>query len=274
MRSQHLPSVAVITIATNKYIQYWKSMALSVDEYMTSQNDVTFHLFTDQPTAARNFSSELINSQLVVSEVPAWKWPEVALKRYEVIYNYMSDIKEDYIVYIDADMLALSVIPRMEMLINKSRIAITYHPGFWRPLGFKKFLFYFLHPLIAVRDIRMGRRIGGLGAWETSPTSAAFVPRHLRTSYFCGGFWLGETEAIFDLCKRLMQQTRLDLDAGVEAKWLDESHLNKWAVMNPNSFNRLSPEYCFDKTYPQLRTLVAKIEAVNKAKNPVEDWHE
>jgi hypothetical protein len=224
--------------------------------------------------AAKNFSSKLLNSKLVVSEVPAWKWPEVALKRYEVIYNCISDLKVDYVVYIDADMLALSTIPRVEMLTSKSRIAITYHPGFWRPSGFRKFLFYFQHPIIAVRDIRMQSRMGGLGAWETSPASEAFVPRDLRKSYFCGGFWLGKTEAIFELCKSLMEQTRLDLNAGVEAKWLDESHLNKWAVMNPNSFDCLSPEYCFDKTYPQLKTLVGKIEAVNKAKNPVEDWHE
>jgi hypothetical protein len=250
------------------------SMAQSVDHFMTSHNEVTFYLFTDQPGLAEDFSPKLINSKLIVNEVPAWKWPEVALKRYEVIHTCITNLNKDYVVYIDADMLALSIIPRVEMLINKSRVAITYHPGFWRPAGFKKFLFYFLHPLVAVRDVRMQGRIGGLGAWETSTASAAFVPRSLRKSYFCGGFWLGETEAIFELCKSLMEQTRLDMKAGVEAQWLDESHLNKWAAMNPNAFTSLTPEYCFDKTYPQLGSLVARIEAVNKSKNPVGDWHE
>ena len=249
-------------------------MALSADQFMTAQNNVTFHLFTDQPGPAKDFSPKLLNSKLVVNEVPSWKWPEVALKRYEVIYNCVLNLEEDYVIYIDADMLALSTIPRVEMLTEKSRIALTYHPGFWRPSGYKKLRFYFLHPVVALRDARIRRRVGGLGAWETSPASQAFVPRDLRRSYFCGGFWLGESKAILELCKSLMNQTRLDLEAGVEAKWLDESHLNKWAVMNPNSFSRLLPEYCFDETYPQLETLVAKIEAVNKAKNPVEEWHE
>jgi hypothetical protein len=89
--------------------------------------------------------------------------------------------------------------------------------------------------------------------------------------YFCGGFWLGKKLDIESLSKELMDQTNKDSQNGVVATWLDESHLNRWAVTHKGEFKTLSPEYCFDGTYSQLAKLTPKIEAVNKANHPVEE---
>lgn len=245
-------------------------MAKSVDKYWTTNNDVELHLYTDQPELVHDFSSSIPCSKLVVSQVPAWKWPEVALLRYKVISDAVSEIDAEYILYIDADMLALAEFPDIQKLLSDSPIALTRHPGFWRPSGLGLVNFYILHPLIAIRDLRMKMRIGGLGAWEDRGISTAYVQRSERKMYFCGGFWLGKKDAILNLALELTSQTEKDYENKIEAKWLDESHLNKWAISHHGHFKILNPEYCFDKTYKQLSKLDAKIEAVNKSLNPVE----
>jgi hypothetical protein len=105
-------------------------------------------------------------------------------------------------------------------------------------------------------------RVGGIGAWEMRPQSAAFVPRECRTQYFCGGTWFGPRHDIGEMLKGLSNQVSEDKNNGMIAKWHDESHLNKWA--NENRHTVSSPELCFDETYPQLKKLKPSIIAVRK----------
>lgn len=265
------PSVAVLTIATNKYVHYWREMAYSLDQYLSVHNDVTFVVYTDQSQAIREISSNLAFSKVEIIEIPSWKWPEVALKRYEVINSAISRIEQDYLVYIDADMVALSEIPKVTEILENASIALTRHPGFWRPNKPEKYFLYLRHPILATRDLRMWLKVGGLGAWESNNRSTSFIPRSDRKLYFCGGFWLGKKTDIESLSNELMKQTDKDFQNGVEAKWLDESHLNRWAVSHKGEFKVLSPEYCFDGTYSQLARLRPKIEAVDKSSHPVEN---
>lgn len=265
------PSVAVLTIATNKYVHYWREMAYSLDRYLSVHNDVTFVVYTDQPQELGEISSNLAFSKVEIIEIPSWKWPEVALKRYEVINSAISRIEQDYLVYIDADMVALSEIPKVTEILENASIALTRHPGFWRPDKPEKYFLYLRHPILATRDLRMWLKVGGLGAWESNNRSTSFIPRSDRKLYFCGGFWLGKKTDIESLSNELMKQTDKDFQNGVEAKWLDESHLNRWAVSHKGEFTVLSPEYCFDGTYSQLARLRPKIEAVDKSSHPVEN---
>ena len=264
------PSVAVITIATNKYVHYWKEMAFSLDRYLSENNDVTFYVYTDQPIETGKISSSLTRSKVEIIEIPGWKWPEVALKRYEVVNDAIRSIEQNYLIYIDADMIALSEIPKVTEILENASIALTLHPGFWRPKNSERIFLYLKHPILATRDLRMRLRIGGLGAWESSNRSISYVPRSERKLYFCGGFWLGKKVEIELLTRELMDQTNEDTRNRVEAKWLDESHLNRWAVSHKGQFKILTPEYCFDNTYLQLKNLTPRIEAVNKANHPVE----
>ncbi|CAN2169019.1 Glycosyl transferase, family 6 [Candidatus Nanopelagicaceae bacterium] len=261
----------MLTIATNKYVHYWREMAYSLDRYLSMHNDVTFVVYTDQSQAIREMSSNLAFSKVEIIEIPSWKWPEVALKRYEVINSAISRIEQDYLVYIDADMVALSDIPKVTEILENASIALTRHPGFWRPDKPGKYFLYLRHPILATRDLRMWLKIGGLGAWESNNRSTSFIPRSERKLYFCGGFWLGKKTDIESLSNELMKQTDRDFQNGVEAKWLDESHLNRWAVSHKGEFKVLSPEYCFDGSYSQLARLRPKIEAVDKSSHPVEN---
>lgn len=263
--------MAVLTIATNKYINYWKAMALSLDRNLSGNNDITFYVHTDRPREISEFSSTLVHSKVKITEIPGWKWPEVALRRYETINNAIPGIDQEFLIYIDADMIALSEIPSVTEILGNLPIALTYHPGFWRPKNLNKVLLYLSHPILAIRDLRMNLAIGGLGAWETNKQSTSFVSRKDRKFYVCGGFWLGKKAEIQHLAQELMAQTNQDSEKRIEAKWLDESHLNSWAVNHAGKFGILTPEYCFDRTYSQLAKLSPKIEAVDKANNPVED---
>ena len=105
-------------------------------------------------------------------------------------------------------------------------------------------------------------KFGGLGTWERNELSRAFVPRSLRKNYVCGGAWLGKNSEILNLCKILSSRINEDLGQNIVAVFHDESHLN-WYQAN-NNFSLLSPELCFDPSYPQLSALTPKILAVDK----------
>jgi hypothetical protein len=141
-------------------------------------------------------------------------------------------------------------------------IALVSHPGFFRPAKRELVNFYIEHPKFLVRDLALRIRIGGLGSWETSRASKAYVPRHARGVYVCGGTWMGYRNNFLDLVSELSFLEISESVKGNVPKWHDESYLNMWA--SRNNFTLLSSSFCFDPSYPQLHGLKELVRAVDK----------
>ena len=101
------------------------------------------------------------------------------------------------------------------------------------------------------------------GTWETRNTMMAFTPVKNRGQYFCGGVWLGEKNAFLLLCKTLAEWTEMDLAAGYQAGWFDESYINAYAAFVPK-FTALPPSWNWSARYPWLSELDKYIELVEK----------
>lgn len=260
-----LETLGVMSVATNIYFDYWKRMVQSADDHTAKSDQVTFFVFTERIDEVPRFSRTLRNVTVIGFKIPALVWPEATLLRYQIFSESFPSMERHILVHLDADMIFVANPWNLiRSALQEKEICLVHHPGYWRPRGFQKLSLYFSHPNILYRDLRTKFRLGGLGAWETRSKSKAFVPRISRHVYFCGGIWFGRRMAISALMRSLAQTTHEDNLQDLIAVWHDESHLNRWA--STNSHGSVTPEFCFDETYPQLSQLNPLIVAVRKLK--------
>ncbi len=257
-------SIGVMSVATNVYLDYWKSMVRSAESVTSIDDNLTFFVFTDKLEETKKFASEMKKVSIKAFKIPEYGWPEATLLRYQIFDSHSKSLDTEILMHLDADML-ISSNPWMrirEQLLGNA-ICLVLHPGFWRPAGVSKFILYATHPSLLYRDLHMKIKRGGLGSWENDSKSCAFVDRKFRNKYFCGGAWFGNRSAVLELIKELSLRVSLDLERNVIASWHDESHINKWATENKHSTD--TPELCFDSTYPQIKKLKPMIIAVRKS---------
>jgi hypothetical protein len=251
-----------MTVATNKYVEYWKNQARSISDANITGLGITIHVFTDDTKAVESFSKNL-SVRVITHEIPSLGWPDATLLRYKLISQFSETIHEDILMHLDADMLLHRAISAEELVSGmKNGICLVRHPGFYRPRGMKLVNLYSQNIRTASMDLNLMLKKGGLGSWETRDSSTAFVPRNKRLTYVCGGTWWGYRDKIIELCKELSSRIDSDLSVGETAVWHDESHLNWWASVNGPGL--ADPSYCYAVGYPQLRDLPIIIEAVHK----------
>ena len=260
--------VAILTVATNQYFDYWQVMALSADRFFMPDVPLTFYVFTDQPSAALQTGDSLTRSRVVPVEIDALGWPDATLLRYELFADSWDLLTEDCVVHLDADMkVTQAVVFDTDPYDWENGLALVRHPGYRRPSLLQRIGLYMRYPKILKGDIEMLLRFGGLGAWETSSDSLAYVPRSRRRTYVCGGTWMGLREPMKEMIEVLASRTRKDLTNGIVAKWHDESHLNWYA--SHYSHHQFDSSKCYAPGYPQLRDLTPEIIAVDKGENRV-----
>jgi hypothetical protein len=256
-------SVGVLTVATNKYIEYWEELATSLDSHCPPEGvKVKMHVFTDQVERAKSHSLTLKKVVVEAYEIESYKWPEATLFRYRIFEKYLPNIHEELLMHLDADMKIekwfLNEIPS----ILKQGIGLVSHPGYYRPKSWSKLVFYFKNLRSFWVDFRMRLLEGGIGSWDKNRESLAFVPRGKRENYVCGGTWIGLRDPFIEMVRELSRLEQKSTKKGIMPRWHDESILNKWYADNHPSL--LSPAFCFDPTYPQLEGLTELIRAVDK----------
>jgi hypothetical protein len=258
-----IKTLGVISVATNIYLEYWKSQARSVAKNIGPNLDVTLHIFTDQPEEAERFGSELENVKVVGHRIPAYRWPEATLYRYRIFNSAKDELTQDVLMYLDADMIVHTPLHANDFQTQSgSGVTLVRHPGYYRPSFLRRIRLYVSTPKFALGDLYSVARTGGIGAWETNPKSEAFVPKNLRKQYFCGGTWWGYRNEFLELVAELDRHVTQDEKAGVMAKWHDESHINWWGANHEHETK--DPRYCYSVSYKWLSDLPMIIQAVDK----------
>jgi hypothetical protein len=220
------------------------------------------YVFTDQVDRANLFAQNLTKVSIQAIEIEGYKWPEATLFRYRIFEEFLPKIHEELLMHLDADMKVEKwFINEIPATLNKG-IGLVSHPGFYRPKFLLMLLFYLRNPRKFWADARMWIIEGGIGSWENNEKSPAFVPRHQRVEYVCGGTWIGYRAQFAAMVSDLSRIEKSSTEKGIMPRWHDESILNKWYAENRPTL--LSPAFCFDPTYPQLEGLTELIRAVDK----------
>ncbi len=202
--------IGLIIIATNKYIQFLKTLLESADEYFLPGQDVTYFIFTDNDIDLSSYR------EIVKIDIMHREWPWMTLGRYDIFKNNKEVLgKMDYLYYCDVDMKFVNIVGNE---IISDRVA-TQHPGFF------------------------GKR----GTPEQNISSLAFVSNNENMQYFAGGFNGGSSKEYLNMSEHIANNISIDYLRGIIAIWHDESHMNRYFIDNPPTLI-LSPSYCYGES--------------------------
>ncbi|XP_026541616.1 N-acetyllactosaminide alpha-1,3-galactosyltransferase-like isoform X2 [Notechis scutatus] len=110
-----------------------------------------------------------------------------------------------------------------------------------------------------------------LFTYERRPESAAHIPYEEGDYYYHGAVFGGTPLQVLNLTRQCYQGILQDKRREVEAIWHDESHLNKYFLLNKPT-KLLSPEYCWDyKIGPQPQIHNVKLSWMPKEYQNVRD---
>lgn len=257
-------SIGLVVFAIGTYFPYCLSLIQSIISNATNRDCWSFYVFTDQPEEFKSLEIPYAD-RLTVIRVDYMPFPEASLMRYELLTQHFrhNPPKEEVLVFSDADMLVVDH-PERIVQTGDSRPTFVCHPGFWRPPFSERVKMYLSTPRTLIIDLYLVLRFGGIGTWETHFRSAAHVRRKDRRQYFCGGFWFADRQCFMRVCEQIASSIQRDLRIGIMARWHDESHLNAFATNHLK--NVLNSSYCFEPTYPQLKTLTPTVIAIDKSK--------
>ena len=256
-----------VTIATGRYLDFWKSQILSAMKFLDQNSRIEFVLLTDQVQAAEVFRDEVVSNTrwlIKIAFVEHQDWPFPTLYKFKYILRHSELLTGNLIWHLDADMLFAdnNIVDELNWYSRENKMILVSHPGYYRPRGTKIFSFYLFNPDIFLRDIKSIVKTGGIGSWEIDSRSLAYVERRNRRRYLCGGSWGGNKDLFLNFSRLIAHRIDNDYQSGVIARFHDESHIN-WYAANYEC-EIVTPSYCFEETYENLKGLPMKIIAVNK----------
>ena len=272
-------AVGITMVATNSYLERWKDAALAIERAkLATFKNVQIHLFTDRASDAVAWSKQNLHEiNICAHSIPSYGWPEATLFRYRFFSQNLNHFEEDVLIYMDSDLLVTNDFSKVVSELCASRkMVFVGHPGFARrgPHG-GPFSLNWLRRITWIerrithnleicqsKGVWNGTTLFLAGAWETSPSSKAFVPWSRRKQYFYGAIWFGEREKFLEMCLTLSRNVDLDLEDECIAIWHDESHLNWFAAHNKHS---IAPKnFCLTDNNPKLGTVENYVVAVTK----------
>lgn len=225
--SRKVKKVALLVIATNKYVEFINQLLESADKYFLNGHNVEYFIFTN-----KDIDSELdlnLKRKYHVLSVQHKEWPWMTLGRYHIFSKHKSHYSDfDYLYYCDVDMKFEDYIG--EEIFGKK--VVTLHPGYYED--------------------------NTVGTPERNPESTAYIPEEAKNLYYAGGFNGGETKDFLKMSDKLSKNIDIDAKKNIIAIWHDESHLNHYFFKNKPTLI-LDPGYCYpeNKKIPFKKKLIA-----------------
>jgi len=201
--------ILILTIATNKYIQFVERLYDNIEENFLNGHEIQGLLFTEHDVET--------SDNIKVSKIDHEDWPMPTLKRYNYFMKEKDYISQfDYCYYFDVDM---GIVGKVGDEVLGDLVA-TMHP------------YQSLYP----KEQR---------TYDRNPKSLAYVPAGEEGElYYAGGFNGGSTKRFLEMAEVLADRVTKDLENDVIALWHDESQMNRYLIDNPPTLS-LTPSYCF-----------------------------
>lgn len=224
--------VAIIFIGTSKYLNFLPQYYEKIHDNFLPNSEKTFLVFTDGevnfPEDVKVYSQEHL------------EWPYITLTRFEIINKAREEIlKNDWLVFLDADTLVVDKVLEEEFFIDKSLF------GVWHPCHY----------------LQMPPHDKLPGAFETNINSLAYIDiqKELPMIYYQGCLWGGKVPEVLEMIDELQNRTNKDLEKDIVAVWHDESHLNKYFIEHKDKVHTLSSQYAYPEVFSDYCKFEPKI---------------
>ncbi|NXK00316.1 BGAT1 transferase, partial [Corythaixoides concolor] len=210
----------VVTFALKTYWFFIEGFMSSANKYFLAGHQVNFYLFTDNPEHVSHLQMAPENQLFVI---PVWnhsQWQDISISHMGIISRYIRSqfqYEVDYLYSID---------------IN---VQLFEHIG------------------VEIIDTL----VGTISSWqyttrresksyETRIESQAAIPKGEGDFYYTSGFYGGSVAEVYKLTRACFKGVMKDRENGIEARWHDESHLNRYLLYYKPT-RLLSPEYYWDE---------------------------
>lgn len=201
-------SIAILYIATGRYIVFWDAFYEAMEKYFAPKNKKHYFIFTDDKT--KNFPKNV--TRIEQAHMP---WPKPTLLRFEMFDRIASRLKHyDYIYFLNGNLLPQTVVTPQEIFPSKEQgLVVVAHPCYYAPKGSNP----------------------NTLPYERRPSSTARIPflsqreaQNTRYWYLAGGFNGGRATDFLTMVQELKQAVETDTANNITAVWHDESHLNRY----------------------------------------------
>jgi hypothetical protein len=210
MKGAAMKKVGILYICTGKYQMFWEDFFITSQKFLLPNCKKTYYVFTD---AAHLAHENQKNVKKIFQR--SLGWPGNTLLRFDMFLQVEQVLQEnDYLFFFNANLILLNYIREKDILPKSEELAAVIHPYFY---GKQNSVF----------------------PYERNPASSAYIPFGQGNYYFMGGVNGGKTDDYLRLVRTLERNIRSDLNNGIIATNLDESHLNKYLldkyvkVLNP-----------------------------------------
>ncbi len=236
-RQPFTPKVAVLYIATGRYITFWEQFYASAEKYFLPDYKKQYFIFTDNNHIVFPNNVTKINRKNN-------GFPADSIDRFEMFTGIKSDLSDyDYVYFFNANALFVSPVDETVLPSIEQGLAVAIHPAYYNQKNPDKF------------------------PYERNPKSTAYIPPSgIGNVYVQGSFIGGRTSDFLTMSEKLSAHILQDKNNHIMAKWHDESHLNKYII--DKSPLILPPNYTwapFDLTL--FKTFQSDLKIIMRTKN-------
>lgn len=215
--------IAVTFWGTQKYIEFLPEWYERLEKYFIPDIEKTYFVFTDGDL---NDAPD----NVVKMEIPHYGFPTTYHKTFEEMLKLRDKVTDyDWLVSVDADLYVWDKINYSEFFDDSKKYFGVHHPCHF--VGFPP---HNQNP----------------GSFDVNPLSNACITEDIMdmSVYYQGCLWGGKVPEVFDMMEQIDDWTKKDLDKNVQARYYEESYMNRWFLTHRRDVNTLSPSFA----YPQL----------------------
>lgn len=192
--------VAVLYIATGRYIIFWETFFESFERYFLPNSKKHYFVFTDTNEILKGENTDKI-TKIYQQKLG---WPYDTLMRFDIFLKAEKELeKMDYIFFFNANMQAVQPILESEFIPKEKGLVGAKHPGFYDKLRIQF-------------------------PYDNNPNSLAYMKENEGNIYFMGGLNGGKSKEYLQLMHALNDRIKTDLGKDIIALWHDESHINRY----------------------------------------------
>jgi hypothetical protein len=208
--------IAILYIATGKYIIFWKSFFESSEKYFLKDLHYEKNYIVFNDTHNIDYENNPTVHKIFQKSLP---WPYITLDRFSIFEKARNILEQmDYIYFFNANMLFVQHVNEEILPSVEKPLVLLKHSGFYNK---KRSEF----------------------TYDTNKKSLACVQGNEGQYYFMGGLNGGITSEYLKLIDTLKQRVEADKANGTIALWHDESHLNRYAIDHADKIKILEPSY-------------------------------
>ena len=163
--------------------------------------------------------------------IPHYGFPTTYHKTFEEMLKLEDKVADyDWLVSVDADLYAWEMIQYMDFFDDSKKYFGVHHPC--HKVGFRP---HSQPP----------------GAYDVNPLSNAYIDDSIMdmSIYYQGCLWGGKIPYVFDMMRQIDKWTKEDVEKDVQARFYEESYMNKWFLTHREETHTVPPDYAYPEMF-------------------------